>query len=195
MHIDSCQGILEEKKNIRKNVRAARRKISDEILKKNNTLIEQNLYTTTEYAEAKILHIYISSFNSEVNTFPIIDSFLKNKGKVIVPIVNKEKEILFHSELKTLNGLEKNKFKIWEPVEKYFIGADIADLIIIPGVAYDKKGNRIGHGKGYYDKFLSNVNTPKFALAYDFQIVDDIPVTNNDIPVDVIISEKTIFRT
>ena len=195
MDTDSYQRILDEKKNIRKNIRVVRRKISDEILKKKNALIEQNLYTTTEYVKAKILHIYISSFDCEVNTFYIINFFLENKGKVIVPIVNKEKEILFHSELKTLSGLEKSKFKILEPVEKYFINPDIADLIIVPGFAYDKKGNRIGHGKGYYDKFLANINSPKFALAFDFQIVDDIPVTSNDIPVDVIISEKTIFRT
>jgi len=76
--------------------------------------------------------------------------------------------------------------------------ADI-DLVIVPGVVFDKSGHRIGYGHGYYDRFLDNLekinkNAVKVGLAYDFQIADKVPIEKHDVPVDKIVTEKRIIR-
>ncbi len=68
------------------------------------------------------------------------------------------------------------------------------DLIIVPGVAFDKKGNRIGHGKGYYDRLLDKTNATKIGLAFEFQLLKEIPTDKHDLPIDILITEKRIIK-
>ena len=90
-----------------------------------------------------------------------------------------------------------DKWGILEPktVEEDKIGEEF-DLIIMPGVAFDKFGNRIGYGGGYYDKYISrkNIKCPKIALAYDLQIIDKIQCEEHDIKADGIISNKEFIK-
>ena len=194
MITEDYQLILKEKKEIRKKIRNIADKNPKEELQWKNRLIEKNLYSLLEYINVKTIHIYLSSFCCEVNTFPIIKNFMEKNGKVIVPIVDEENHELLHSELKSSNGLKRSIFNIWEPEEKHIVNSNSTDLIVVPGVGFDLKGNRLGYGKGYYDRFLVNTDTPKIALAYEFQIIDNIPTTNNDIPVNIIVTENRIIR-
>lgn len=188
--------VQEKKKDIRKEIRSAALQIPIDELEKKSRLIEQNLYKLPELIEAKTIHIYLSSFRSEVHTFSIIRDFIERQGKVIVPVVlNKETYELGHVELTSIDLLHKSSFNIWEPDNKNYINPLNADIIIVPGVVFDMKGNRLGSGKGFYDRFLVTADMPKIALAYEFQILDSIPVKKTDIPVDIIISESRIIRT
>lgn len=74
------------------------------------------------------------------------------------------------------------------------IAPSAIDLALVPGIAFDKNGHRIGYGKGYYDGLMTQLKCPKFALAYELQIVDNIPAQKHDIPVDGILTENTVYR-
>ena len=80
-----------------------------------------------------------------------------------------------------------------EPVGENFMNYNKVDLIIIPGVAFDRKKNRMGRGKGYYDRFLSKMKAPKMGICFEFQLFDDIPNDENDVKMDYIVSENELI--
>jgi 5-formyltetrahydrofolate cyclo-ligase len=89
--------------------------------------------------------------------------------------------------------LVKNRFGILEPSKTVDIRS--FDVIVVPGVVFDKKCNRLGFGKGFYDRFLKSVNTRlKIGLSYDLQIVDELPSEVHDIPMDFVLTETKIYR-
>ena len=113
----------------------------------------------------------------------------------MVPISNKEDYSLILSKLNSFEDLVEGPYGILEPKKEKIkeISFDEIDLIIIPGIVFDLKGNRIGHGKGFYDRLLKNTKVSIIALAFEFQIIGKIPVDKNDKPVDIIITEKRII--
>ena len=119
-----------------------------------------------------------------------------NEKKVVVPISNKKDCSLTLSELKDWDDLEASSYGILEPKKEKIkeISIDEIDLIIVPGVAFDKFGNRLGHGKGYYDRLLKNANTTIIGLAFEFQTIEKIPTDEHDKPVDIIITEDRIMK-
>ena len=92
--------------------------------------------------------------------------------------------------METKTRLKKGLYGIGEPIERKFVGLDKIDLVLVPGLAFDKRGNRLGRGKGYYDRFLKELpeNKTYIGLAYDFQILRSLPTT----PLDVAV-QRTIF--
>ncbi|MBN2423156.1 5-formyltetrahydrofolate cyclo-ligase [Candidatus Woesearchaeota archaeon] len=181
------------KKKLRKEYLQLRRGYKKENLDKKNKAVKENLESLEEVIKSKNILFYIS-FENEVETHDLIKDALKQNKKVIVPYI--EKKEIYLSDLKDFNELEKGKFGILEPKKKFIRKADIhkVDLIIVPGVAFDKKGHRIGFGAAYYDKLLKKSKAIKIGLAYEFQIVDEIPKEAHDVAVDIIISEKQILR-
>jgi len=142
------------------------------------------------YTEAETIMTYVS-FGSEVDTLCIIKHALENNKIVCVPkIINKNKGMKA-IKIEDLDDLKKNKFGILEPVSfDREIDAKDIDLFLIPGLAFDKNGGRIGYGAGYYDRFLKNSkdNSLKIGLVYDFQLIDRVPMTENDVYMDIVIS-------
>ena len=152
------------------------------------------MFGLTEFKDAETVLFYIS-YDGEVFTHDmILESFYKKN--IIVPISNPSDSSLTLSHLKSWEELSIGSYDILEPrVEKIRkISIDDIDLIIVPGVAFDTKGNRMGHGKGYYDRLLKNAKVPIVALAFEFQIVENVPTDEHDKPVDIIITGKRIIR-
>ena len=89
--------------------------------------------------------------------------------------------------------LELGSFHIEEPVGDEFADPETMELIVVPAVAYDRRGNRLGRGKGYYDRLLATTKASKIGVAYEFQVVDDIPAESHDVPVDIVITENGIY--
>lgn len=129
---------------------------------------------------------------NEVNLLPLI-SILQKKG-VNVYLPKTSSQDIHPILVESLKNLKKGKFGIPEPEGKEASYEDI-DVVIVPAVAFDKKGHRIGYGKGYYDRFLKNFKGLKIGVAYDFQIVDKIPYEAHDIPVDIIVTPTKIIKT
>ena len=165
----------------------------DEVLAKSRQ-IKKRLYRIDEFKKAKNILFYIS-YDGEVFTHDVIKEAFFDKI-VVVPISNKKDYSLILSKLNSFKDLEEGPYGILEPKKERIkeISIDEIDLIIVPGIAYDINGNRIGHGKGYYDRLLKNTNAIIVALAFEFQIMENIPTDEHDKPVDIIITEKRIIK-
>ena len=178
-----------------------KQELRQDILKKRNNLtsfeikgksekIKQLLFSLPEYKNSKKILYYVS-FGSEVNTHNMIKESLKTK-KVVVPKIKEQNLIL--SRIYSFSELSNSSYNILEPVKTKRIDEKKIDLIIVPGIAFDKKGNRIGYGKGYYDKLLKKLNAKKIALSFEMQLINNIPKQKHDVSVDMIISEKKIYN-
>ncbi len=150
--------------------------------------IEQKLFRTKVFKKAKIVMLYVS-FDGEVKTEGMIQK-AKKLGKIIaLPVCNARSCSITPCILEHNMLFRKGLYGIKEPRLKKPVALDKLDLVVVPGVAFDKKGNRLGRGKGYYDRFLSLLppDTPRIGLAYDFQILPSVPVTCTDQPVNRVI--------
>ncbi|MGL6187384.1 MAG: 5-formyltetrahydrofolate cyclo-ligase [Clostridium chrysemydis] len=188
----SKETIKSNKRNIRKSI-IAKRDLKKEENSLKDSKIFKNLISLNSYKRAKKIFIYIG-FGSEINTKSLIKIMLKEGKEVFVPKVLEEEMIAL--KITSLNNLIESKFKILEPVgEKSDIDGEEFDLIIMPGVAFDRSGNRIGYGKGYYDKYLKDIKSDikKIALAYELQLIEEIETEEHDLKVDSIITENEII--
>ncbi|MEA2054357.1 MAG: 5-formyltetrahydrofolate cyclo-ligase [Candidatus Thermoplasmatota archaeon] len=187
---------MSEKNEIRKRLLGRRNSLSIiEIFERSN-LVMSNIYGMEDFVKAEVVLPYIS-FGTEVNTHGLIRSLIGNK-KVLVPVVTdrKKREIIL-SELRDWKELSSGAYGILEPRKGYARerGANEVDISIIPGIAFDTDGNRIGYGGGYYDKLLKRVAGIKVGIAYDFQVLERIPNEGHDVRVDKVVTEKMIIDT
>jgi 5-formyltetrahydrofolate cyclo-ligase len=158
------------------------------------TLSEQiaaSLYAQKEWVEAKTIGITLSMEN-EVNTYPIIEKAWEEGKKVVVPKCNKGTRTMSFREISNFDQLETVYMNLREPIPALTeeVNADEIDLQIVPGVAYTERGERIGYGGGYYDRYLVHYKGKALSLAYSFQMVEHIPVEPFDKNVEKIITEK-----
>jgi len=151
-------------------------------------LIQDKLLRNKVFRKAKIVMFYIA-FGGEVNTEEMIKEAKKIGKLICVPICRKDKETMQPAILEDHAKLKVGPYGVWEPVAETLVKPEDIDLIITPGLAFDKKGNRLGRGKGYYDRFLSKLSNraPSIGLAFDFQILPLIPTTSHDVSVNKII--------
>lgn len=163
--------------------------------------IAELLYSSLEFKKAKNIFIYLS-FNSEVDTVQIIEHSFKLKKRIYVPVILKNRE-MYTIEIKTLDNLKLNNYGILEPIlnddiinfKLNYKTNDNIDLVIVPGIVFDKKGYRIGYGGGYYDKFFSNnKNLYRIGLSFEIQLIEKIPYEKHDIYMNKIITEKRILK-
>ncbi len=163
-----------------------RDRLSKEEIKKKSKIIKEKLFNLKEYEKAKTIMFFVS-FGSEVNTHDMIKEALKSKT-VCIPIV--KEDIITASVIKDVKQLDKkNKYGIFEISTIKEIDTKDIDLIIVPGIVFDKSNHRIGYGRGYYDKFLKSFKGPKIGLAFKMQILEIIPKDEWDVQLDKVISE------
>lgn len=132
----------------------------------------------------------------EVDTAPLIQEMISRGTRVVVPVIEKERRNLRLSYLCDPALLSTSTFSVPEPIG-HEIPADPKDIpvVIVPMIAYDSSGHRLGYGAGYYDRFLSkNSHMQKIGVAFSCQEVDCIPADENDVCMDVIVTEKGVTR-
>jgi 5-formyltetrahydrofolate cyclo-ligase len=153
-----------------------------------------------EYATAETVMFYID-VRSEVRTRHDLQLALESGKRVIVPWCNAAGELeLFR--LTSMDELELGMYRILEPKQdlrglpEKQVDVSELDLIMVPGVAFDRRGGRMGHGKGYYDKLLQHarLDTPLVALAFECQLFEEIPVAEHDIFMDRVITEDRVYE-
>ena len=163
-----------------------RNRLNKEEITQKSRIIKEKLFSSKEYKNSKTVMFYIS-FGSEVDTINMIKESLKEKD-VCVPIV--KGSIIFPSMISSIKELDKkDKFGILRPSKIKEIKKQKIDLVIVPGVVFDKKGHRIGYGKGYYDNFLRDFKGKTIGLAFNMQILEIIPKDEWDIQLDKVISD------
>lgn len=178
------------KKLIRKEVFARRAKWSDEQVEANSRIIAEKIIQTSQFQEASQIYAYID-YNHEVSTRGIIEAAWKTGKQVAVPKVV-GKDLIFY-ELRSFDQLEEGYYGILEPASGEIVDWE-KPLMIMPGVAFDSARHRVGYGGGFYDRFLEVHKIPTIAIAFDFQIMNEVPVEPTDILPDVVITEQKIYK-
>jgi 5-formyltetrahydrofolate cyclo-ligase len=190
------------KEQIRLAIKKERNALSAEDVKAFSEAIQDKLFLSEAYRDCRSLFTYVS-FQTEVDTRPIIyDAWSKGKT-VYAPRVD-DKSMDFYI-IHTFDTLIRSKFGVSEPAPeeklRYQFQKDLefgdGKLMLLPGLAFDYSGNRIGYGAGYYDRYQNKHITDQFvkvALAYDFQILDGIPASEYDRKADMIITPTRIIN-
>lgn len=174
-----------QKKELRKKVKVLKSGSSASENQVKSESIFKKIAEMDVFREARTIMAYWS-MKDEVNTHEFIFKYFESK-RIILPSV-KGNEL----ELKVFEGTESmqpgESFGILEPVGPTFDKTEKMDLIIIPGVAFDKQKNRMGRGKAYYDNLLKSTDALKIGVCFDFQLFDEVPVDEHDIKMDLVIT-------
>lgn len=135
-----------------------------------------------------------ASFGAELPTDPVMGWILGSGRRLLMPYV--DGEALRAAEVRTVEDLAPGYRGIREPVERVAVDPTEADLVLVPGVAFDAAGRRLGYGGGFYDAFLAGVDrsVPRAGLCFDLQVVDEVPAGDDDEPVDVIVTDERVIR-
>lgn len=157
--------------------------------------LAKHLLEQKNVLEAKTVAITLSN-KPEVDTCFIIEQLWKMKKRVVVPKCDASERTMQFYEIETFAQTERAYKNILEPIPELCEAVDKQqiDCIIVPGVVFDKLGYRVGFGGGYYDRYLQNYKGTTIALAFDEQIINEVPRESHDLSVHIIVGEhKTIF--
>ncbi|XP_043269786.1 5-formyltetrahydrofolate cyclo-ligase [Venturia canescens] len=192
--------IKSAKSALRKEIQAAIEKIEDGEKKRQSIQVVQKLLALPQYKESKRISVYLST-KDEIDTLPILKDIFENKKEAFVPRYEGKKMCMV--KLDSLEDYEKlplTKWNIKQPLASDArddaLETGGLDLVILPGVAFTVTGKRCGHGMGYYDKFLQSCVEKQskkphlIAVAFNEQMRDDIPTSESDVLLDLIVTEK-----
>lgn len=186
-----------EKTLIRKEALKKRDAIDSTLREAKDILIKDRLFSLPEIHQAGVI-FFFASFKSEVSTFPMIEEAYRLGKRIVFPKVDRKLKGLVLYEVKGLSELAPGCMDIPEPdvSEERRMDINDVDIVIMPGVAFDKKGNRIGYGAGFYDKLLSALKKqiPLIAITYEEQVLASLPSEPHDIKVHRIVTDKRLIE-
>ncbi|MEI7815795.1 MAG: 5-formyltetrahydrofolate cyclo-ligase [Desulfuromonadales bacterium] len=183
------------KRSLRSQLLAQRRTLSHDIWRESSSMAQLNLLSLDEFVRAESIALYATAHN-ETDTGLILATAFKAGKRVLYPAVCGHQMVFRYVE--RIDELKQGAFGLLEPCSSG-IGhqADEADLIVVPGVAFDRSGHRIGYGKGFYDRFLQHPGRKAHlvGLCHDFQLIEGgILADSHDIPMDIIVTDLRIVR-
>lgn len=160
---------------------------SSDMQKQHSAKILAALEAHPTFRAAKTVLLY-HSLNDEVDTHDFIRKW-SNKKQILLPVVvGNELELRLYTNSE---DMQISSYGIKEPVGEAFTDYESIDLIVVPGVAFDQKGNRLGRGKGYYDRLLPQIPSAyKAGICFPFQLVEEVPAEPHDIRMDIIITNN-----
>jgi 5-formyltetrahydrofolate cyclo-ligase len=191
--------LKQTKSKIRKDMITTLQSLSEEEIALKTRKIENRLYDFANFVEANITMLYISC-PGEVSSHNIITYCLNYRKIIVLPAFDPQK---FRIRLFKIDNIEKDlkpgSRGILEPDTSRCkpVPVECLDIAIIPGIAFDEKGGRIGSGEGYYDRFIPKlpITTRKVSIAFEDQIVPQVPMESHDKHVDIIITnDRTIYK-
>ena len=174
-----------DKKELRRTIRERKRAMTEEEIVSRSEALGVLFAQSEAYKAAKTIYGYLP-YNQEVRTVPMLEQALKDGKKVAVPkVYGDEMKFLY---LDDLTKVSKGYAGIPEPIDDEPVADDETALVLMPGLAFDPQGHRIGYGGGFYDKFLAaEPNHPTLALCYEFQMLPELHTEEHDIPVDTVL--------
>jgi 5-formyltetrahydrofolate cyclo-ligase len=184
----------ELKQSLRENALSNRDQLTLRVREANSLAIKERLLESQMFGEAMRILFY-ASFRSEVETLSIIKEALQKGKEVVLPRVCTDTKTLTKHPISGMLEVTPGYMGIPEPNGEIQYKVEQMDMIVIPGAAFAADGSRIGYGGGYYDKLLSRIkgSKPIVALAFESQIVENIPTEGHDVMMDYIITEKRII--
>lgn len=182
-----------QKEKIRKDLLDRRSRIPEkEYLEKSERIISR-LRKLPEITNARSIHCYISmNKRREANTHPLLKELINTGHNVVVPLTHIDSGVLTHVRLNDFEDLQPGAWGVPEPQKGERVSAEALDLVIVPMVGGDTNRNRIGYGKGFYDRFLQNVSCPAVGLLFETCLVDEIPVEPFDVKLDKFVTEERV---
>ena len=174
-----------DKTELRRRIREKKRAMTPEEIEERSRELGRQFAATEAYRKAKTIYGYMP-YNQEVRTVPMLEQALRDGKKVAVPkVFGDEMKFIW---LTDLTQVEKGYAGIPEPVADGPVADDETALVLMPGLAFDPEGHRIGYGGGFYDKFLAGEpGHPTIALCYPFQVFPHLETEAHDLPVDTVI--------
>ena len=174
-----------DKTELRKAIRQRKRAMTEEEIVAKSQALAQLFYASEAYKNANTIYGYLP-YNQEVRTVPMLERAMADGKRVAVPkCYGNEMRFLY---MEDLSKVEKGYAGIPEPIADEPVADDKTALVLMPGLAFDPQGNRMGYGGGFYDKFLAaEPGHPTLALCYDFQMLPHLETEEHDIPVDVVL--------
>ena len=174
-----------DKKELRRAIREKKRAMTEAEINSRSARLAELFLASDAYRNAKTIYGYLP-YNQEVRTVPMLEQALKDGKRVAVPkCYGDEMKFIYMDDL---TKVEKGYANIPEPIADGPEGDDPTALVLMPGMAFDPQGHRIGYGGGFYDKFLSREpGHPTLALCYEFQMLPHLDTEAFDIPVDTVL--------
>lgn len=173
-----------EKKEVRKQIRELKKRYSIEVKKEKSMAVWQQVEEDECFRRADVVLAYWS-MDDEVYTHDFVCKWAGRKT-ILLPCVRGEE-----LDIRYFDGKEKlcpgEGYAIPEPVGKLFTELDRIDMILVPGVAFTGSGERIGRGKGYYDKILKQTKAYKLGICFDFQLLEELPMEEHDVKMDRVV--------
>lgn len=182
-------GTDSSKDKLRKEIANEKRRYTEEELLLMSEEVFSVLEITGTFRDASIIFIY-NAMADEVSTQAFIEKW-KSEKHFYLPVV-KDDNLVFR-KLQDDTLFEKSRIGVNEPVGEDFTDYSKIGMVIVPGVAFDRKCNRLGRGKGYYDRFLAKIKAPKVGVCFDFQLKDQIPADDRDVKMDMIVGENELI--
>ena len=186
-----------EKKKLRETVLAQRDAMPTATRKAASEAILKKVCALPEYAMAECVLTYMG-FGSEIETEPFFERIISDGKIAVLPRVDRASQSLVLHSARSIAELVTSKWGIREPaLDAPVLPVNEIDFVLIPGVAFDRDGNRLGYGRGYYDKLLSTANPvlARVSAGFSCQVVDRVPVGSRDQKMDCIITENEIIVT
>lgn len=173
------------KQELRRAIRERKRSMTEEEIVERSNALAEKFYNSPAYQAASTIYGYLP-YNQEVRTVPMLQRALDEGKRVAVPKVYGEEMRFIY--LEDLTQVSKGYAGIPEPIADAPVAEDQRALVLMPGLAFDPQGHRIGYGGGFYDRFLAQEpNHPTLALCYEFQMQAHLDTEEFDIPVDTVL--------
>lgn len=189
---ESTDDLSQAKRELRHAVMARRDELSAQNRAEAGRLIRSRLLALPVVQAAESLFVFVS-YSTEVDTHPLLESLLDAGRRIAVPKIV-DKTTMLSVPITSMEGLEPDKMGILTPVSSEHERGPF-DVAITPGVAFTTAGERLGYGRGYYDRwFADHPVSTKIAICFEAQIVDSLPTDEYDRPVDIIVTEKRLIR-
>lgn len=154
------------------------------------------LMSTREYEKAEVIMVFLSLPN-EIDTTPLVLRAWRDSKRVLAPKVSWEQRRMLPLEIHSLSDdVAQTTLGLREPVSGMPFPVGLIDLAVVPGLGYDLSGNRVGRGQGFYDRFLAHRDWrgTSCGLAFQAQVVDSVPITEEDMQVDMLVTETQVLR-
>lgn len=178
-----------EKSEIRRNIKRLRMMLSDIEKEEAASEVFAQLENTAAFMMADNILIY-HSLPDELSTISFLRKWNGRKHFFLPRVNGVNLDLLPYIE----SELEKGAYDIEEPTGSNLADVEDIDLMIIPAVAFDRRGNRLGRGKGFYDRLLSSTKATKIGVGYEFQLMDELPSESHDVPMDMVITQYSYLK-
>lgn len=186
--------ISEKKQELRESVLQKREAYSEESWRFRSEKILTKILSSDIYKSSQTIHTYVSmNERREVWTDPLINHIFEDDKMAVVPTVNFSDGTLSHHQILTMEELKANNWGVREPETRRPVDISELDMVVVPMAAGDRAGNRLGYGRGFYDRFLAQTPALKIGLTFQDFLFDTIPVEEFDVNLDMIITEEEVI--